>query len=142
MESHHRRTRGIGIICLCLAGGCEQIDTPPVREAAVEPPPQVATEASRPQLVEKHWPDGTLWIRTHVRDKADGSSVFEGLYTEWHPSGGKAYEVTFVEGKKHGIATRWHKSGRKWIEETYDHGKRHGPSSVWDAAGTKRKEEH
>lgn len=143
MELHNRRTRGIGLICLCVAGGCGQIDAPPpVRNAPEEPPPQVLAEASRPKLVETHWPDGTLWVRKYVRHKADGSSVLEGLYTEWHPNGVKAYEVTFVGGKKHGIATRWHKNGQKWIEETYDHGMRHGPSTIWDATGTKRKEEH
>jgi hypothetical protein len=131
VESHNRRTPRFGIICLCLAGGCGPVDTPaPVRNAPQEPPPQVAAEASQPKLVESHWPDGTLWVRKYVRHKPDGSSVLEGLYTEWHPSGEKAYEVSFSAGKKHGIATRWHKGGQKWIVEAYDNGKRHGPSTV------------
>ncbi len=113
------------------SGGCR-------KDAEIGAPDLPARET---EVIEEHWPDGTLRLRKHVLRESDGAVVDHGLYSRWYDTGGKEYEVTFVMGKKHGLATFRHRNGRKWIEEHYVDGLPHGVRSIWDQTGMKSKEE-
>lgn len=107
-------------------------------ETVEVPPPGPGEELS---IVEDRWEDGTLRLRKHVLQQADGKVVNHGRYTRWHKSGRREYEAVFIRGDKHGVAISWHRNARKWSVERYRDGKRHGISTTWDENGRKRKEE-
>jgi hypothetical protein len=117
---------------LSMPPGCSQ-GTSEVRTGADSEPVQV---------VEEHWPDGTLRVRKQVLRQDDGSLVEQGTFTRWFASGQKEYEATFARGVLDGVETRWHENGTKATEAHYVNGLRDGTRRVWDANGMLRKEEH
>ena len=130
------RCRIPGIICLSALACCHLHCThhrkiPTLSQAAVQV-----------EIVEQYWADGTPRLRKELVPGPNGKLINHGTYARWHKNGSKAYEATFVRGKKEGIAILWHENGRKWAEEHYLDGQKHGPRYVWDENGTKRKEEH
>ena len=129
------RVRCVAVVCLPLLfvlAGCQPGAT---RVSAARPAEDV-------EVVEQFWPNGTLRLRKHVLRMPDGTLVEHGTYTQWHVSGEKEYEATYIRGALHGVETAWHKNGRQRTEQHYVHGQRHGPRYDWDPEGRKRKEEH
>jgi hypothetical protein len=126
-------------IMLALGGCSQQADKSNQRQR----PATVSTTApaahANSEILEEHWPDGTLRLRREVIREPDGTIVNNGLYTRWHTNGQKEYEAHFVNGRKNGTTYRWHRNGQLWMEENYDHGKKEGASTTWDDKGRKRK---
>ncbi len=90
------------------------------------------------QIVEEHWPDGSLRLRRETLQRQDGTTLYHGTYTTWHKNGRKSYEATYIHGKIHSVERQWHPNGRKQAEQHYSHGQRHGPRTTWDPEGNKR----
>ena len=114
-------------------GGCRSTEKAPDR--------RVVEQKRAIQVVEQHYPDGSLRMRKEVTQNEEGDVVNHGPYERWFPDGQKEYRVVFVMGGKHGIETRWHKNGMKWSEAVYVNGLRHGTSRTWDDTGRLRSEE-
>ena len=117
--------------------GAKMEQTPPENAAAT------TGEAAdnNVDVIEEHWPDGTLRLHREVIRQPDGTVVNHGRYTRWYPNGQKDYEATFVHGGKDGTTYQWHRNGQLWIEERYTDGKRDGLSTTWNQQGAKIKEE-
>jgi len=115
-----------------LAAACAS----PARVRSDSPP------APRHEIVEEHWPDGTLRERRQVIRLADGTTVDDGPFERWYIDGTKEYEAVFVRGKKEGTTLRYHRNGRIASREAYHDGTRNGPSVSWNDKGEKVKEEY
>jgi hypothetical protein len=111
--------------------------------AGAQPVPVRSDETPAPghQIVEEHWPGGTLSERRQVLRLPDGSTVDDGPFERWYIDGTKEYEAVFALGKKEGTTVRYHRNGRIASREEYRDGERHGPSVSWNDKGEKVKEE-
>ena len=109
---------------------------PPVRVRSDAPP------APSHEIVEVHWPDGSLRERRQVLLVADGTTIDDGPFERWYIDGTKEYEAVFVRGNKEGMTIRYHRNGRIASRQEYHDGKRNGPSVSWNEKGEKVKEEH
>jgi len=93
------------------------------------------------EIVEEHWPDGTLRERKQVLRVTGGITVDDGSFERWYIDGTKEYEAVFVRGNKEGTTVRYHRNGRIASREEYHDGKRNGLSVSWNDKGKKVKEE-
>jgi hypothetical protein len=109
---------------------------PPARVPSNDPP------AATHEIVEAHWPDGSLRERRQVLRLPDGTTVDDGPFERWYIDGTKEYEAVFVRGNKEGTTTRYHRNGQVASRQEYRDGKRNGPSVSWNDKGEKVKEEH
>lgn len=111
---------------------------------ACAPPARADSEdspAPRREIVEEHWPDGTLRERKQVLRISGGITVDDGPFERWYSNGKKEYEAVFVLGNKEGTTVRYHRNGRIASRQEYHDGKRNGPSVSWNDKGEKVKEE-
>ena len=76
------------------------------------------------------WHEGRMVLRGRYADDRE-----EGLWTGWHPDGGKSFEGTYVAGELHGAWREWHPSGRLAAAGTYEQGRQHGPWHHWRPDG-------
>lgn len=108
------------------------------------PPAHIRSDAPPPpshEIVQDHWPDGSLRERRQVLRLADGTVVDDGPFERWYIDGTKEYVAVFVRGNKEGTTIRYHRNGRIAFSQEYRDGKRNGLSVSWNDKGQKVKEE-
>jgi len=99
------------------------------------------TSTSGHEIVEEHWPDGSLRERKQVLRVTGDITVDDGPFERWFSDGTKEYEAVFVRGNKEGTTVRYHRNGRVASRDEYRDGKRNGLSVSWNDKGKKVKEE-
>lgn len=77
------------------------------------------------------WHQGRMVLRGRYADDRE-----DGLWTGWHPEGGKHFEGSYSAGRLHGAWREWHPSGRLAAAGTYERGQEHGPWHRWHADGS------
>ena len=94
------------------------------------------------EVIETHWPDGTLQSRREVSKNDQGERIPQGITTQWWESGQKKSEAHFVDGVQHGPQSVWYQGGEKWSQVTYNHGRPTGVLTAWYPNGNKQQEMH
>ena len=91
--------------------------------------------------------EGNIISEYHVVHDEDGlteyykkDGVLNGKWTRWYPSGEKAEEGLYEQGKRSGVWKGWFKSKKKRYSAFYESGKRSGTYSEWNVKGKKTKE--
>ena len=134
VQSGGNRTFRFGVAPWLLVGlfagaiaGCGDANGP-VRVSAV-------------QVVDEHWPNGTLYVRRTVATDDDGNQVNHGPLTVWYESGELRSQGHWRDGRKHGQFVFWHKNGQKSKEFTWTDGLGDGVYTEWDEAGNRLRRE-
>ena len=90
-------------------------------------------ESDKPLNGSEEVTDANGFLRSKIPFK-DG--LFHGVAKSWHEqSHAVAYEISYVNGKKHGPAKAYSPSGYMTGEETYEDGKQHGESRSYRNSG-------
>jgi formylglycine-generating enzyme required for sulfatase activity len=100
---------------------------------------EVVAAGSPARTEHESYPGGAPKAVWSVRPDGSGRLVLHGRETHWHPTGAKAYEVTWTDGRKTGTETTWDAAGRILSEREH----RPDGTMVWTqfrADGTKRAE--
>jgi len=76
-----------------------------------------------------------LQSRAGIYYEINETAPYSGMANLFHPNGQKAFEVSFVDGRKQGLETRWLDNGQKSSEINYVDGNKHGKQTVWHDNG-------
>jgi hypothetical protein len=93
------------------------------------------------EVVEEHWPDGTLHVRRTAITTGDGSRLNHGPLSVWYETGELRSEGHWRHGQKHGHFVFWHKNGQKAKEFTWSKGLGNGLFISWDDQGNELRRE-
>ena len=83
----------------------------------------------------------TLIDKDGLKYHPETKELYSGETFKIRLGGGKEFEGSYKDGKRHGLWTEWRKSGEKLREETYNYGKEDGLWTWWYQNGQKQIEE-